>query len=91
MDTLSGHAEEPEYATSTSACGKPYSSNDKWIIGVLCGLMFFLFASPEAFKFTNLAFASVNKNLSTWSDGPTVFGMVAHSVAFGAAIRFLIK
>lgn len=63
-------------------CGKPFSKLDKFIVSILAGLLFLLFASPFMFTLTNKLLSPVGLTTSSSDGCPTVAGLIVHSVVY---------
>lgn len=72
-------------------CDKPYTSNDKWTISIVSGLLFLVAASPYTYSLTN----SVTKRFGliiAGSDGcPNLAGLLVHGVIFILLLRLMME
>lgn len=72
-------------------CDKPYTSNDKWTISIVSGLLFLVAASPYTYSLTN----SITKRFGltiAGSDGcPNLAGLLIHGLIFVLLLRLLME
>lgn len=69
---------------------KKTSNGEKWLISVICGLLFLLMASPFLFTFVNDLFQKTGLTFATPSGCPTDLGLVFHAVVFIFIIRLIM-
>lgn len=79
---------------------KPYTTRDKWVIALMGGLLFLIFASPYTYFLTGKTGQTLGVNLSNYdADGnndntpngcPTLLGLMVHAFVFLLVARLLL-
>lgn len=77
------------------SAGLGLSSRSKWIIALVCGLIFLVLASQFTYRFTNDVISTIGKKLgfsiTTATDGnPNMYGILLHTLLFILVIRLII-
>ncbi len=68
-----------------------YSSNDKWTISIVSGLVFLLIASPYTFALVNSVTSKFGLVISDRDGCPNLAGILLHGAFFVAALRLLME
>ncbi len=66
------------------------TSQQKWIIAVLAGVLFALISSNMMYGFTNKLFSGINVGPLYKTGGPTTTGLVIHTIVFILLIRLIL-
>ena len=72
-------------------CNKPYKSRDKWVVALMAGLLFMLFASPFFFAALNGATSSFGLEIASMAGCPNLGGVVLSAVLYMLLIRLLMR
>ena len=72
-------------------CNKPYTSRDKWIVSLMAGLLFMLFASPFFFAALNSGTSRFGMDIASPSGCPNLGGVVFSAVLYLLLVRMLMK
>lgn len=72
-------------------CNKPYTGRDKWVVAIIIGILFLLFASPFTYTLTNGFFESIGLTLSTHAGCPYMSGLLVHMILFILVARLLMR
>lgn len=72
-------------------CNKPYTSKDKWIVALIAGLLFMLFASPFLFSAVNGLTQGFGMTIASPHGCPNLGGLLLFSIAFMLTVRLLMR
>jgi len=72
-------------------CAKLVTSEEKWSISVVSGLIFLLISSPFLYGLTSSLFECVGLTLASSKGLPTNIGLLVHSVVFVLIVRAMMK
>ena len=69
---------------------KDISEKDKWMISLWSALVFFVLASPLAFKLVNSLTSMIGITIE--EDGcPNMYGLILHSLVFAVVVRIMMS
>jgi hypothetical protein len=70
----------------------PLTNGQKWVSALIAALLFALISSTVVYQLTNQLFVSLfGPSAATLGpNGPTMFGLVLHSVVFLLVVRLLL-
>lgn len=74
----------------SEVCNKPYTSNDKWTISIISGLLFLLVSSPYMFSLTNDITSRIGMDISNKVGCPNLAGLLLHASIYTVLIRILM-
>jgi len=66
------------------------TNGQKWWMAVIIGFLFFILASPSAFKMSNKLFKCIYFPRSYYDGATTLFGLFVHMLAFVLIIRIIL-
>jgi hypothetical protein len=66
------------------------SSQQKWIISIFAGLLFAIISSNVVYGFTNKLFGGFNLGPLYVKGGPTVTGLIIHTIVFILLVRLVM-
>lgn len=66
------------------------TNGQKWWMAVIIGFLFFILASPSAFKTSNKLFKCIYFPRSYYDGSTTLFGLFVHMLAFVLIIRIIL-
>lgn len=72
-------------------CHKPYTSQDKWIVSIMAGLLFLLIASPYLYSVISSLTSSVGVPTATEEGVPNLLGLLVHGLIFVLVVRLLMR
>jgi len=72
-------------------CAKLVTSEEKWSISVVSGLIFLLISSPFLYGLTSSLFECFGLTLASSKGLPTNIGLLVHSVVFILIVRAMMK
>ena len=72
-------------------CNKPYKSRDKWVVALIAGLLFMLFASPFFFAALNGGTSQFGLEVASVTGCPNLGGVVLSAVLYMFLIRLLMR
>lgn len=72
-------------------CNKPYTSRDKWIVSLMAGLLFMLFASPFFFSALNSGTSLFGLEVANVAGCPNLGGVVLSAVLYMLLTRLLMR
>ncbi len=70
---------------------KPYTSQDKWIVAIIVGLLFLLIASPFFYNAINSLTSSFGLVIVDADGCANIGGLLLHSIIFVLIIRLLMR
>jgi hypothetical protein len=72
-------------------CDKPYTSNDKWTISIVSGLLFLIVASPYTYNLTNSVTKRFGLIIADSQGCPNLAGILVHGIIFVLFLRFMME
>lgn len=72
-------------------CDKPYTSNDKWTISIVSGLLFLVIASPYGFNLTNSVTRRLGLVIADGQGCPNLAGILLHGIVFVLLLRLMME
>jgi hypothetical protein len=72
-------------------CDKPYTSNDKWTVSIISGLLFLLVASPFTYSLTESVTRRVGLNITDKAGCPNLAGLLIHALIYTMVLRLLMS
>ena len=66
------------------------SSDQKWLIAILLGIIFLIVSIPIIYRFSNTIFSKINLNTTDRNGIPTPFGLLLHTIIFIIIVRILM-
>ena len=72
-------------------CNKPYKSRDKWVVALMAGLLFMLFASPFFFAALNSGTSRFGLEVANIAGCPNLGGVVLSAVLYMFLVRLLMR
>lgn len=77
-------------ASSTTSTCQCVTSNQKWLIAIVLGIIFLIVSIPIIYNLSNTLFSKINLR-TTYDNGlPTPFGLVLHTLIFIIIVRILM-
>lgn len=70
-------------------CVQP-SAGQKWWAAILMGILFFIFSSPIAYYVTSSLTTSIGGLPLMYGPGPSLAGLLVHSILFTIIIRIIL-
>lgn len=70
---------------------KPYTSQDKWIVSLIAGLLFLLIASPFLFGAMNALTLTFGMSIATPGGCPNLGGLLLHAIIFMLIVRLMMR
>jgi hypothetical protein len=70
----------------------PLTNGQKWLAALIAAVLFAIISSSVVYQLTNSLMTSVfGPKAATWgANGPTMFGLLLHSVVFLLVVRLLL-
>jgi multisubunit Na+/H+ antiporter MnhB subunit len=72
-------------------CDKPYTSNDKWTISIVSGLLFLVIGSPYTYNLTNSVTKRFGLTIADSQGCPNLAGILVHGIVFVLLLRFMME
>ena len=72
-------------------CDKPYTSNDKWTISIVSGLLFLVAASPYTYNLTNSVTKRFGLVIADAQGCPNLAGILVHGIIFVLLLRLMME
>lgn len=72
-------------------CDKPYTSNDKWTISIVSGLLFLVAASPYTYNLTNSVTKRFGLVIADSQGCPNLAGILVHGIIFVMLLRLMME
>lgn len=66
------------------------SSGQKWIAAIILGLLFALISSNFVYRLTNTLFTSIGVSPLYVAGGPTLLGLLIHTIVFILIVRLIM-
>jgi len=66
------------------------SSQQKWVISIFSGILFAIISSNMVYGFTNRLFSGLNVGPLYVKGGPTVTGLIIHTIVFILIVRLVM-
>jgi hypothetical protein len=74
---------------SDGACGPP-TSGQKWWAAVLLGLIFLVLSSPSFYTLSNGLARTIGGPFTLGERGPTLWGLLVHTLLFVLVVRLIL-
>jgi hypothetical protein len=74
-------------SSSTCEC---VTSNQKWLIAIILGIIFLIVSIPIIYNLTNTLLSKINIHTTNKKGLPTPFGLVLHTLIFIIIVRVLM-
>ena len=70
----------------------PLTNGQKWLAALIAAILFAIISSKVVYQLTNSLFVSIfGPKAATWGvNGPTMFGLILHTVVFLLLVRLLL-
>ncbi len=77
--------------STSSACVKPYTSKDKWIVSMIGGLLFLLISSPFLYEAVDALTSTFGLKIAGDQGCPNLAGLILHTSVFILVVRLLMR
>jgi len=77
--------------STSTACVKPYTSKDKWIVSMIGGLLFLLISSPFLYEAVDALTSTFGLKIAGDQGCPNLAGLILHTSVFILVVRLLMR